>query len=186
MELKHYNINLVDLTDILLNDIIVDWLDYNEKLQLHKGPKNKEIYTLYHFFIKSACTLILSSKSNAKTILFISLDLMSLHNKTVLSKTRLTATQLLRVINKMIVDIERHFPIRIISSALSYDSFTSIIAKGDGNGDYLLSLLRIKINKLSSAKFPYQTAKKFCDRYGLDWLNEHFFCDFKVKALSFI
>jgi hypothetical protein len=182
VDLKLYNIELIDITEELSYNIMREWIDYLYEFQLLESNKNTKLKVFYHFFIKKVSDLIVDSSKDYKKILFITIcnekkcDIV-LKNR--ISQANYEESEFFTMIKGLISKIERNFPIKFVVSTKSYKEYLDFLNKTPGKINYL----RLKIEKSDFTKFTYSKILKFTKKYDLSWLNENYFNTIKSKLL---
>jgi hypothetical protein len=182
VDLRLYNIELLDITEELSYNIMREWVDYLFEFKLLDSSKISKSKVFYHFFIKRISDLIVESPNNCKKILFLTIcnekkcDIV-LKNR--ISQANFEESEFFTMIKGLIYKIERNFPIKFIASTKSFSDYSDYLHKTPGKINYL----RLKIEKSDFTKFTYSKILKFTKRYDLSWLNENYFNTIKSKLL---
>lgn len=189
VDLKYYNIELIDITDLLADTILPDWIDYMHEFAIDHSKKSIKLKTFYHFFIKTVCDLLLSADISTKKVLFINLRQDKIPN-TVL-RNRVSAigysdSEFYLLLKGLITKLERNFPLKFYISSYSYDKFLKLVESGDGHAIYHINLMRGKLDTIGKNKYQYNLVNKFIKKYELNWLDENYFNGFKAKILSIL
>lgn len=182
VDLKLYNIELIDITEELSYNIIREWVDYLHEFKLLDSSKTTRIKVFYHFFIKKISDLIVESSKDYKKILFLTVynekkcDII-LKNR--IEQANFEESEFFSMVKALISKIERNFPIKFVISTKSYGDYLDFLRKTPGKINYL----RLKLEKSDFTKFTYSKILKFTKKYDLTWLNENYFNTIKSKLL---
>jgi len=182
VDLKLYNIEVIDVTKELTYNIVVEWIDYLYEFNLIDGNKSTKSKVFFHFFIKALCDILLNTPAGCKKILFLTLNSekntdITLKNR--ISQANFTDSDFFNMIKGLITKIERNFPIKIVISTKSYENYMNYVLKTPGK----VNFLRIKVEKNDFTKFTYNKILKFTKKYDLTWLSENYFNTIKSKLL---
>jgi hypothetical protein len=186
MNLQLYNIKLIDITDLLVNTVLVEYIDYIHTNNMSKLSKSKRIKVYYHFFIKNICDLLTIPGDPCKKILFLTLDKDNMHDTVLinrLSHADFDKNMFIDVQLELIKRVERNFPIKFHISPISYDNFMKNMQNITGDSINMVNFLRSKTEKTDYTKFTYNKILKFTKKFELQWLTENYFNDFKSKLL---
>ena len=189
VDLKYYNIELIDITDILADTVLPDWIDYMHEFSVDPTKKAHKLKIFYHFFIKTVCDLLLDADISTKKVLFLNLRQERIPN-TILRNRAAAAgyndSEFYLLVKGLITKLERNFPLKFYISSYSYDKFLKLIDSGDGHAVYHINLMRIKLDTIGKNKYQYNLVNKFIKKYELTWLDENYFNSFKTKLLSIL
>lgn len=189
VDLKYYNIELIDITDILADTVLPDWVDYMHEFSVDLSKKSHKLKIFYHFFIKTVCDLLLDADISTKKVLFLNLRQERIPN-TILRNRAAAAGyndgEFYLLVKGLITKLERNFPLKFYISSYSYDKFMKLIDSGDGHAVYHINLMRSKLDTIGKNKYQYNLVHKFIKKYELTWLDENYFNGFKTKLLSIL
>lgn len=182
VDLKLYNIELIDITEELSYNIIREWIDYLFEFHLLDAAKTTKLKVFYHFFIKIVSDIIINSSKDCKKIMFLTIP--NEKNVDIVLKNRIIQanyeeSEFFAMVKGLITKIERNFPIKFVVSSKSYNDYLDFLYKTPGKINYL----RLKIEKSDFTKFTYSKILKFTKKYDLSWLNENYFNTIKSKLL---
>lgn len=187
VDLKYHNIELIDATDLLVDTIIPDWIDYMHEYSHDSLNKSTKLKFFYHFFIKNVCDTLLNNRSSIKKVLFITLRKQN--NTNTVLKNRLDAIdceeeEFFLLVKGLVNKLECNFPLKFYISTYSYEKFMQLHKDGDGLAVYHINTLKIKMEKMSKRQYQYNLVNKFIKKYELVWLDENYFNNMKTKLLS--
>jgi hypothetical protein len=182
IDLKLYNIELIDITEELTYNIVREWIDYLYEFSLISSSKKIKTNLFYHFFIKKVCDLLINSSNSTKKILFITL--LNEKNTNITLKNRIKQAEysdidFYNMIRGLISKLERNFPLKFVISSKTFKNYIDFLQKNSGKVNYL----RLKLEKYDFTKFTYSKIINFTKKYDLTWLTENYFNDFKSKLL---
>lgn len=182
VDLKLYNIELIDITQDLVDTITREWIDHLYEFSLIDSKKTTKFKVFYHFFIKKVCDKLLNSSNSTKKILFLTLESEKTSNivlRNRISQSNIEESEFFTMIKGLIHKIERNFPIKFVVSTKTYQKYVDFLNKTPGK----INFLRLKLEKNDFTKFTYNKILNFTKKYELTWLTENYFNSFKSKLL---
>jgi hypothetical protein len=177
--LKLYDLNLINFNEMFSKEIQFDIINDLHKFELlDKSINNKDTNKIFlHYIIYHICNKIL--KMNSKSVIFFNYNQLDECELMKYYSEKDILTVMLKIINKL----NNLLPIILHISKLSIDYLKHLIEIGDGKSFLTINSIRLKCDKLDTAKYTFSGVKKMTKKYDLTFLNNDYFNRLSTKLL---
>lgn len=181
IELKQYNICLLNFEDLFYKKIETDLTDNLHKYLLLKNRINSQARKFFfHHIIFEICEFLLNQKNKEKNIIFF--NYRQINTNYGLLKY-FSEEDILKNLHGVLLKIKNLLPVRIFISKYTFEYFKHLNERNDGKAIETINNLKYYINNTEYENYTFSRIKKFTLKNDLTFLNQKYFNLLKTKQL---